>query len=346
MLVKVALALLAAAGQDASGSYRLPFEDGKTYPLTQGNNGSLSHTGYCQYAFDFGMPEGTRVCAARGGKVIEAKEDLVKGGSGGGNQVKIDHGDGTVGCYFHLKHEGALVEVGDVVLQGDVIGLSGMTGFATGPHLHFQVDRGGKSIPVSFGDVETDQGVPVSGKGYTSRNTPGIPAETKDRLSALARAAKLAEQEGAWGLTYLASKKFAEEKLKVPYPPQDDARRKAEEIVRKAEEAARSPEPAVLLQARHAFEGVPVKGIAQGAEAARGSPGYAEAKARAWLWERFYKGLKDEVEGRLPGARTRYRNVLAGKPDDEIRKRTEARLAAVEARLQELLTRPAPRGGR
>lgn len=334
MLVKVALLLLAQ-------SYRLPFEEGKHFPLTQGNNGSLSHTGYCHYAFDFGMPEGTQVCAARGGKVVEAKEDLVKGGSGGGNQVKIDHGDGTVGVYFHLKHLGALVEVGDVVLQGDAIGLSGMTGFATGPHLHFQVDKGGKSIPCSFEDVEGDQGVPQSGKSYTSKNTPGIPAETKDRLSSLARAAKLAEQEGAWGLAYLASKKFADEKLKVAYPPQDEARRKAEEILRKAEEVAKSTDPAVLLQARLAFEGVPTKAVVRSADAAKDAPGYAEAKARAWTWERYFKGLKDEIEGKPLTARAHYKNILSNKPDDDLRKRAEARLAAVEARLAEMLKKPA-----
>jgi hypothetical protein len=329
MLVKAALILALQAS-----SYRLPFEDGRTYPLTQGNGGSLSHTGYCQYAFDFGMPEGTKICAARGGKVVEAKEDLVKGGSGGGNQIKIDHGDGTVGCYFHLKHEGALVEVGDVVLQGDVIGLSGMTGFATGPHLHFQVDRGGKSTAVAFEDAEGDAGVPQSGKSYTSKNTPGIPAETKDKLSALARAAKLAEQEGAWGLAYLASRRFADEKLKVAYPPQEDARRKLEEILRKAEEAAASPDPTLLLQARHAYEGVPTKAVAQAADAAKERPGYAEAKARAWYWEKYYKGLKDEIEGKVLNARTHYKNILANKPDEELRKRAEARLAAVDSRLR------------
>ena len=342
MLVKAALLLL-LAGQDKAGTYRLPFEDGKNFPLTQGNNGSLSHTGYCLYAFDFGMPEGTKICAARGGKVIEAKEDLVKGGSGGGNQIKIDHGDGTVGCYFHLKHLGALVEVGDLVLQGDSIGLSGMTGFATGPHLHFQVDKAGKSIPVTFEDVEGDAGVPQSGKSYTSKNTPGIPAETKDKLSSLARAAKLAEQEGAWGLAYLASKKFAEEKLKVAYPPQEAARKKTEEIVRKAEEVAKSREPAILLQARLAFEGVPTKAIAQGADAAKDEPGYADAKARAWYWEKYFKGLKDEIEGKLPSARANYKNILGNKPDDELRKRAEARLATVETRLQDLARKPAPK---
>jgi hypothetical protein len=342
-LVKVALWLLAAAAPQQA-TYRLPYEEHKTYPVTQGNKGSTSHMGYCEYAWDFGMAEGTKVCAARGGKVVDAREDLVRGGTGGGNQIKIDHGDGTFGLYFHLKHEGALVEVGDLVLQGDVIGLSGATGNVTGPHLHFQVDKGGKSIPVAFEDVEADAGVPLSGKSYVSKNTPGIPAETKDRLSALFRARKLAEQEGAWGLVWLVSRRIADEKLKVKYPPQDEARKAAEAVPGKAEEAAQSKDPAELFRARAAFDGAPAAPIAAALEAFKDAPGYAEGKAAFWYWERYYKGLKDEIEGRLPSARTQYRNILSNKPDDALRARTQARLEAVEVRLKELLARkPAPR---
>ena len=55
------------------------------------------------------------------------------------NYVKIRHDDGTIGNYVHLQHDGVLVEVGDKVRTGDVIGMSGNTGFTTGPHLHFEV---------------------------------------------------------------------------------------------------------------------------------------------------------------------------------------------------------------
>lgn len=340
MIVEALLVLSLATAQEAKkASYRLPFEENKAYPLTQGNQGSVSHKGYCEYAFDFGMPEGTRITAARGGKVVEATEEIIKGGTGSGNHVKIDHGDGTFGQYFHLKYQGAVVAVGDLVLQGDLIGLSGATGNVTGPHLHFQVDQGGKSIPVTFEDVEGDGGLPKEGKSYTSRNTPGIPAETKDRLSALLRATKLAEQEGAWGLVYLLSKKIADEKLAVKYPPQEDARRKAEEAPKRAEELAATKDVAALLRARAAFEGGPARPIAEAIEALRTDPAYADAKSKVTYWEHFYKGLKEEIEGRLPNARTRYKNILANTPDDELRKKAAARLAAVEARLRELLLR-------
>lgn len=337
MLPATLIGLFLILAQDApkKPSYRLPYEEGKGYPVTQGNHGSLSHTGYCEFSWDFGMPEGTKVCAARDGKVVAASEDIVRGGSGGGNQIKVDHGDGTFGLYFHLKHQGALVEVGDVVLQGDVIGLSGVTGNATGPHLHFQVDKGGTSIPVVFEDVETDDGVPKGGKSYTSRNTPGIPAETKDKLSALSRAAKLAETEGAWGLAYLAWKRFADERLKVSYPPQEAARRRLDEIEKKAEAAAAQKDPALLVRDKLAFESVPGHGIAAALDALKSDPGYAAARAHAWYWELFYRGLKDELEGRLGTARGRYKNILSNKPPADLGPRAEARARAVEARLRE-----------
>ena len=48
-----------------------------------------------------------------------------------GNFVRIDHGDGTQGLYFHLERNGAQVAVGDGVCAGEVIGFSGNTGFST-----------------------------------------------------------------------------------------------------------------------------------------------------------------------------------------------------------------------
>jgi murein DD-endopeptidase MepM/ murein hydrolase activator NlpD len=71
-----------------------------------------------------------------------------------GNHVIIEHGDGTYGNYWHLKHNGALVNVGDTVKQGQVIGLAGKTGYAAFPHLHFEVTTeftpGEHQIPTQF----------------------------------------------------------------------------------------------------------------------------------------------------------------------------------------------------
>ncbi|HXG62660.1 MAG TPA: M23 family metallopeptidase [Planctomycetota bacterium] len=336
--------LVASCLQSASGkaTYRLPYEDGKSFPVTQGNDGSVSHRGAGRFAFDFGMPEGTPVCAARGGKVVAAAEDETARGASGkygglGNHVKIDHGDGTVGVYMHLKPQGVEVEVGETVLQGDIIGFSGATGNVTGPHLHFQVERDGRSIPIAFDDVETDGGVPQEGRSYTSRNTPGIPAEVKDRLTALRRAARLAEEEGAWGIVYRACKRLAEEKLRVPYPPQEEARRTMQAVAERAAEAARSRDLDGLFRARAAFEGAPDGPIRDALAALEKEPGYREARARARTWERFYRALRDEVEGKLPSARLQYRRVLTEGPDPDLASRVRRRLDAVEALLRERL---------
>ncbi len=65
------------------------------------------------------------------------------------------HEDGTTGEYYHLQQKGALVDVGDRVVAGQQIGLSGNTGHTTMPHLHFAVYRATEwgntqSIPVRF----------------------------------------------------------------------------------------------------------------------------------------------------------------------------------------------------
>jgi hypothetical protein len=61
-----------------------------------------------------------------------------------GNYIKIDIGSGVVLYYFHLSER--LVNKGDTVRAGQVIGIEGSTGYSTGSHLHFEIRRNGKSI--------------------------------------------------------------------------------------------------------------------------------------------------------------------------------------------------------
>ncbi len=110
--------------------------------LAQGYLSSFSHKG--EYALDFKMKKGTKVCAARAGVVIATREDSKLGGYkdkylSEGNYIIIKHEDGSYGNYWHLNFEGALVSKGDSVQQGQVIGLSGNTGYSAFPHLHFEV---------------------------------------------------------------------------------------------------------------------------------------------------------------------------------------------------------------
>jgi murein DD-endopeptidase MepM/ murein hydrolase activator NlpD len=81
---------------------------------------------------DIGLKTGTPVYAADGGKVIESTYN-----SSLGHVISVDHGGGVVTRYGHLKTRE--VKVGDKVFKGQEIGLSGNTGYSTGPHLHFEV---------------------------------------------------------------------------------------------------------------------------------------------------------------------------------------------------------------
>lgn len=87
---------------------------------------------------DLAGKEGSDIIAVAGGVVTYADERY-----GYGNLVEVDHGDGLVTRYAHAKS--VEVNVGDVVQKGQVVALMGSTGRSTGPHVHFEVIRNGKS---------------------------------------------------------------------------------------------------------------------------------------------------------------------------------------------------------
>jgi len=93
------------------------------------------HTGV-----DFGAPYGTPIHAAAAGVVLLAGYTR-----GYGNCIIIDHGGGIATLYGHCSSLG--VSEGQSVKQGAVIGRVGATGYATGPHLHFEVRKNG--VPVA-----------------------------------------------------------------------------------------------------------------------------------------------------------------------------------------------------
>ena len=148
------------AAHDEELVYMLPYESGRSYRVLQGFGSRFSHTGTEQYAVDFKMSEGTPVHAARGGIVARIEESYSRGCwsdecAGEANYIVILHDDETTGEYYHLQQGGVLVEAGDRVSAGQLIGLSGNTGHSALPHLHFGVYRAierGKeqSIPFRF----------------------------------------------------------------------------------------------------------------------------------------------------------------------------------------------------
>lgn len=147
----------------AESPYVLPFPPGETFKTGLTNCSSSYHGAGQpdQYAFDFDMPVGTPFTAVRAGTVYKVVEDQPSngGGTGAGNYVVIDHGDGTYGLYYHSPENGIDVEVGDEVTQGDVLGISGRSGLAGYPHLHFIVVEGDPTYPydglaISFSNAQ------------------------------------------------------------------------------------------------------------------------------------------------------------------------------------------------
>jgi murein DD-endopeptidase MepM/ murein hydrolase activator NlpD len=165
--------------------YSLPYAPGSSFCVSQGYHGSFSHSGPDEYAIDWQMPIGTPVHAARGGLVVQSKDGDDRGGPKRkfekyANCILIQHDDGTIGIYGHLKKNGSKVRVGDHVGTGDVIGLSGNTGFSNGPHLHFSVFKtvDGKtrlSLPVKFRSVENRAVTLVSGETYSAPSEVRLP---------------------------------------------------------------------------------------------------------------------------------------------------------------------------
>lgn len=155
----------------------VPLAQGTTVDIAQGMHGNFSHNGSQVHALDFDVPMGTTVVAARDGIVVDVSEGSNSGCGDAscasqGNYVRIDHGDGTYAVYYHLQQNGALVDVGDRVCAGQSIGLSGNTGWSTGPHLHFQVeDAFGYSLPLYFEELgDVTQGWAFAGVAVTSDN--------------------------------------------------------------------------------------------------------------------------------------------------------------------------------
>lgn len=158
--------------------YRLPYKLRKSVKVTQGFNGSFSHKGSSKYAVDFNLKVGEKIYAARDGIVVKIKQDSNKGGKSRAflkyaNYIIIKHSDGTYAKYNHLKKNSSFVNVGDYVNRGDLIALSGNTGFSSGPHLHFIVFQAKDyksrySLPIKFISKEGIIINPKVGKSYTA----------------------------------------------------------------------------------------------------------------------------------------------------------------------------------
>ena len=183
--------------QDTNNSlYILPYEVNQTYSMSQGNCGWITHRPKCisisptgvrklcgdlRYAYDFDIPIGNKIVAARSGVVYDLQEHYSNSDHNNGqeNYVSIQHEDGTIASYGHLSPDSVLVEKGENVTQGQVIAIAGNSGYTGGnPHLHFHVltppfDKctaedysGCKTIPVVFVNADPLDRPLLEGKEY------------------------------------------------------------------------------------------------------------------------------------------------------------------------------------
>lgn len=93
---------------------------------------------------DFAGKDGASIVAMASGVVTWAGDK-----QGYGQMIELDHGEGYITRYAHNKKN--LVSVGDAVKKGETIGLMGSSGRSTGPHVHFEVYKNGRSVdPASY----------------------------------------------------------------------------------------------------------------------------------------------------------------------------------------------------
>jgi murein DD-endopeptidase MepM/ murein hydrolase activator NlpD len=175
---------------DPAAVYRLPFAPGHEHRVIQGYGGTFSHRvgTPSEYSIDWAMPVGTPVLAARAGRVVALRDDSDEGGltedaRKKANLIVVEHADGTLADYGHLKFHGVAVALGQSVRAGELIGYSGNTGYSGGPHLHVRI-----SVVRSPG---FEQGFParwdspVNFGASPAKTQPPIPAKRKkaERIS-------------------------------------------------------------------------------------------------------------------------------------------------------------------
>jgi len=110
------------------------YGDRRTYKYSDGHVGYSVHGG-----LDLALPTGSPVYAGATGKVLLSAERIISG-----NTIVLEHMPGVFSLYYHLVSTD--VKAGEVVKQGQKIGAVGMTGLATGPHLHWEIRIAGIAV--------------------------------------------------------------------------------------------------------------------------------------------------------------------------------------------------------
>ncbi|MCO5724933.1 M23 family metallopeptidase [Robiginitalea marina] len=146
----------------------LPFPKGREYKVIQGYNGKLTHnTIYSRFALDFKLSIGDTITSADDGYVVGIIEDYKEYGTGKkwlesdkSNYITLYHPQsGLFTQYVHLTYKGALVKMGDFVEKGQPVGISGMTGYTTTPHLHFNAKVPTHEHGLASTEIEFENGI-------------------------------------------------------------------------------------------------------------------------------------------------------------------------------------------
>lgn len=153
-------------GGGSGGSEGLTTIPGVNSKNQSGNYGEKREGGRVHKGIDVPMPNGTPLKAVMDGVVSAAQSG--SGERSYGLYVVIEHSGGKSTLYAHMSK--IMVKVGDKVVKGQIIGLSGSTGFSTGPHLHFELRVNGNHVNPSA----------YVGAAYGPGGTKGNPSSLDD----------------------------------------------------------------------------------------------------------------------------------------------------------------------
>jgi murein DD-endopeptidase MepM/ murein hydrolase activator NlpD len=165
----------AVFGDPSESEYVLPYPAGEQYEIIQ-SYCYQENSHYNSLAYDFLMPMGSDIVAARAGIVLEIRDDLPDmdlQDPSMHNHIFIKHEDGTIAFYGHLQQWGLAVHEGEAVDAGQYIAASGSSGVSI-PLLHFGVfpewpPVDGNDLAINFnnadGPLDSNNGL-IAGESY------------------------------------------------------------------------------------------------------------------------------------------------------------------------------------
>jgi murein DD-endopeptidase MepM/ murein hydrolase activator NlpD len=162
--------------ESRTAPYVLPFPVGERFRIGRTfDHFTPGNQGVGLYAVDIDMTMGSSVHAMRAGTVVAVEERFSDSDHAvfHENWVMIRHADNTVARYIHIGENGALVDVGEIVVQGRLIARSGNSGESNGPHLHFDVQTCGPNLPPGYNTLPCGMTVPLSFRN-TETQTCGL----------------------------------------------------------------------------------------------------------------------------------------------------------------------------